>query len=74
MQYYGRYGRSEMHNLYRYVDESLNRWARRKYKGLKNGKVRASTWLRSIRRRRPKLFAHWARLSSASLLVESRMP
>ncbi|UPU01678.1 group II intron reverse transcriptase/maturase (plasmid) [Bradyrhizobium barranii subsp. apii] len=72
-QYYGRYGRSEMHNLYRYVDESLNRWARRKYKGLKNGKVRASTWLRLIRCRRPKLFAHWAMLSSASLLVESRM-
>lgn len=73
MQYYGRYGRSEMHNLYRYIDESLNRWARRKYKGLKNGKVRASNWLRLIRCRRPKLFAHWTMLSSASLLVESRM-
>lgn len=73
IQYYGRYGRSEMHHLYRYVDESLNRWARRKYKGLKNGKVRASTWLRSIRCRKPKLFAHWARSSSASVLVESRM-
>jgi group II intron reverse transcriptase/maturase len=73
IQYYGRYGRAEMHHLYRYVDESLNRWARRKYKGLKNGKVRASTWLRLIRRRKPKLFSHWATLSSASLLVESRM-
>jgi len=73
IQYYGRYGRAEMHHLYRYVDESLNRWARRKYKGLKNGKVRASTWLRLTRRRKPKLFSHWATLSSASLLVESRM-
>lgn len=73
IQYYGRYGRSEMHHLYRYVDESLNRWARRKYKGLKNGKVRASTWFRSIRCRRPKLFVHWPTLNSASVLVESRM-
>ncbi|WP_407181611.1 hypothetical protein [Bradyrhizobium sp. STM 3562] len=43
MQYHGRYWQSEMHNLYRYVDESLNRWARRKYKVLKNEKVSAST-------------------------------
>jgi RNA-directed DNA polymerase len=73
IQYYGRYGRCEMHALYRYVDESLNRWARRKYKGLRNGKVRATTWLRSIRHCKPKLFAHWARSPSASLLVGSRM-
>ncbi|WP_271627599.1 hypothetical protein [Bradyrhizobium sp. CCBAU 11445] len=67
-----RYGPPEMHNLYRYVDDSLNRWARRKYKGQKNGKGRASTWL-LIRRRMPKLFAHWAKLISASVLVQSRM-
>nr|WP_271627512.1 hypothetical protein [Bradyrhizobium sp. CCBAU 11445] len=27
-----------MQNLYRYVNESLNHWARLKYKGLKNEK------------------------------------
>jgi group II intron reverse transcriptase/maturase len=41
------------------VDRHLMHWARRKYKRLERGDKRAREWLRGVRERAPRLFAHW---------------
>jgi group II intron reverse transcriptase/maturase len=41
------------------MDRYLMRWARNKYKRLKRSNKRANEWLRSVRKRAPRLFAHW---------------
>lgn len=42
------------------IDRHLMRWAQWKYKRLKHSDKRAREWLRSVRERTPRLFAHWA--------------
>ncbi|SDG41675.1 group II intron reverse transcriptase/maturase [Sinosporangium album] len=42
------------------IDRHLMRWARWKYKRLKHSDKRARKWLESVRKRAPRLFAHWA--------------
>jgi RNA-directed DNA polymerase len=44
----------------RSVDAALVRWAQRKYKHLHGRKVRAAAWLKDVKSRQPRLFAHWA--------------
>ena len=41
------------------IDRCLMRWARNKYKRLKRSDKRAREWLRGVRERAPRLFAHW---------------
>ncbi|MEX5714003.1 group II intron maturase-specific domain-containing protein, partial [Parafrankia sp. FMc6] len=41
------------------IDRHLMRWAKRKYKRLRNSDRKARVWLRGIRARDPGLFAHW---------------
>jgi hypothetical protein len=41
------------------MDRHLVRWARRKYKGLEHSDKRARAWLKGVRERAPRLFAHW---------------
>jgi RNA-directed DNA polymerase len=41
------------------MDHHLMRWAKRKYKRLERSGKRAQAWLRRIRKRAPRLFAHW---------------
>jgi len=57
--YYGRFYKSEMYPVYRYVNQALVRWAMRKYKKLKKHEQRAYNWIGRIARQEPKLFAHW---------------
>jgi RNA-directed DNA polymerase len=42
------------------IDRHLMRWAQWKYKRLKGSAKRAREWLKSVRERAPRLFAHWA--------------
>jgi hypothetical protein len=42
------------------IDRILVRWAMNKYKRLKRSVKRAREWLRMVRERAPRLFAHWA--------------
>ena len=42
------------------IDRHLVRWARWKYKRLERSDKRAYEWLRGVRQREPRLFAHWA--------------
>ncbi len=60
MNYYGAYYRSAMSPILRQVELRIAGWAMRKYKKLKRKLVSATRWLRTIWRRKPKLFAHWA--------------
>ncbi|MGH8991548.1 MAG: group II intron reverse transcriptase/maturase [Acidimicrobiia bacterium] len=58
--YYGRFYRSRLARALRRIDEYLARWAMRKYKKLRTCSRKASIWLTDVRRRAPRLFAHWA--------------
>jgi RNA-directed DNA polymerase len=41
------------------IDRHLMRWARNKYKRLERSNKRAREWLQGVRKRAPRLFAHW---------------
>jgi RNA-directed DNA polymerase len=60
ISYYGRFYRSRLQILLRHINEYLVRWAMRKFKRLRRRPVRAWSWLASVVRREPDLFAHWA--------------
>jgi RNA-directed DNA polymerase len=59
INYYGRFGRSELYPLLQRINTYLMRWAARKYKRLRAWNRRKQWWLTMIDRD-PKLFAHWA--------------
>ncbi len=59
INYYGRFYRSKLISLLRRIDEYLVRWAMRKYKRLRGHPRRARSFLASVARREPALFAHW---------------
>lgn len=58
ISYYGSYYKSALYPVLRRLNRYLVRWARQKFKRLKNQR-RATHWLRRIARREPGLFAHW---------------
>jgi group II intron reverse transcriptase/maturase len=60
IQYSGRFYWSALVQVLRSVDAALVRWAQRKYKHLHGRKVRAAAWLKDVKSRQPRLFAHWA--------------
>lgn len=47
-----------------YVEKAVVKWAMCKYKSFRGHKRRAEKWLECVRKREPKLFAHWSRLYS----------
>lgn len=57
--YYGAFYRSELYSLARRIDEHLIRWAMHKFKRLRGRPTRAWAWLKAVRQRAPRLFAHW---------------
>ena len=57
--YYGRYTRSALYPVLRYVNQTLLAWAMRKYKRFKAHKIRASHFLQRLVRDTPSLFYHW---------------
>ncbi len=57
--YYGRYTPSALYPMFRYVNQRLLSWARRKYKGLRDHKVRASQFLLRLSENCASLFEHW---------------
>ena len=60
MNYHGVCCRSELSSTLRQIELSLTKWAMRKYKKLHRRFVAGTRLLSAIRRREPKLFAHWA--------------
>ncbi len=57
--YYGAFYKTAMLRIFQHIDCALERWARRKYKGLHRRKRRSADWLDRMRRTNPMLFAHW---------------
>lgn len=58
INYYGRFYKSELYTVLRYLNEALVLWVRRKFKKLKYHQ-RATKWLGKVASREPKLFWHW---------------
>jgi len=59
IRYYGRFQPSLLRCALRTLDKFLVRWAQRKYKRLRGHYLRAWEWLRRLKARQPRLFAHW---------------
>jgi RNA-directed DNA polymerase len=59
INYYGRFYKSMLYPVFRHVNDTLVRWAMRKYKRLRRHKGRARRFIADVARRQPGLFAHW---------------
>lgn len=64
--YYGRYYRSLLYRIARYINHRLIRWAMRKFKHLKGRKMKAVATFNRLTGARPSLFAHWAQKMSGA--------
>jgi group II intron reverse transcriptase/maturase len=64
--YYGAFYQRSMHDLFHYVDNKLEQWARRKYKTLAHDKRRGGQWLRKMKRLAPRMFVHWRVVGTAA--------
>lgn len=58
INYYGRFYKTELYSVLRFLNVKLTLWVRRKFKKLKHRR-RAEHWLGRVAKRDPKLFAHW---------------
>jgi RNA-directed DNA polymerase len=59
INYYGQYYKTALYPIMGTIERRLVRWVMKKYKRVKGHPRRASNWLRGIREREPRLFAHW---------------
>jgi hypothetical protein len=59
LQYYGRYYRSALYPLLRYVNHTLVAWAMRKFKRFKGHKTLAGRFFERLAKERSDLFVHW---------------
>jgi group II intron reverse transcriptase/maturase len=59
VNYYGRYRKSELDALWRYVDQTLVAWAMRKHKRYAGRKMKACRMMEAIAVKRPRQFVHW---------------
>jgi RNA-directed DNA polymerase len=57
--YYGRYTRSALSPLLRYVNQTLRAWLMRKFKRFKGHKTKAGQLIERLSRESSDLFAHW---------------
>lgn len=57
INYYSHYYKSEMYEILRYINKSIIKWVRRKYKFKSTRK--SVNWLKKVSQREPNLFAHW---------------
>lgn len=60
MNYFGAFNRSAMKGTLDVIQRRLVKWAMCKYKRFRGHRTRAEEWLRGVKRREPKMFAHWA--------------
>jgi RNA-directed DNA polymerase len=60
INYYGSFYKTELDQVLRQIDLRLTKWTVKKYNKFKGSRTRAAEWLRRIKKRDPKLLAHWA--------------
>ena len=70
INYYGKFSPTKLKSFMRTINAKLANWAIRKYKKLRSSVTRAMTWVSSLCRGKPNLFAHWA--FGAKPIMESR--
>jgi RNA-directed DNA polymerase len=56
---FGRFYKSMLYPVFRHFNDTLVRWAMRKYKRLRRRPTRARRFIADVARRQPGLFAHW---------------
>ena len=71
--YYGRYTRSALYPLARYIDQTLAVWMKRKFKRFHHRLGHARDFLTKIARENPRLFVHWQLAQAAGRLDGSRV-
>jgi len=59
IEYYGRYARSGLYPLFRYINLKLRTWVMRKFKRFKHHTVQASQFLQKLAKESVDLFVHW---------------
>ena len=59
INYFRHFYKSAIYPVLKHLNNTLARWAARKYKRLRGHHRRATHWLARIARRQPRLFAHW---------------
>lgn len=59
ISYYGAFYKSELYSVLQHMNKLLVKWAIRKYKRLRNRKVRAVKWMTELSEKSPHLFEHW---------------
>lgn len=60
INYYGKYGRSELYKVIEHFNDHLVMWVMRKFKRYKRKKRSARDYLHYISIKEPNLFAHWS--------------
>ncbi len=61
INYFGQYHYSELDAVFRHFNQTLVKWAMRKYKKLRGRKTETIKFLTRLAQDEPKLFAHWSR-------------
>jgi RNA-directed DNA polymerase len=59
IEYYGRFTRSALGPILRYVNQTIEAWMMRKFKRFRGRKTKAGLVLERLSRERPGLFTHW---------------
>lgn len=62
INYFGKFNPSAMRYILQCIERRIAKWAMCKYKRFRGHRRRAEKWLECVRKREPKLFAHWSRL------------
>ena len=71
INYYGQFYRAQLRSTLQRIDGYLVRWARRKYKRLRERPKGTRDWLARVRRADPNLFAHWRLVNVAGRTSEA---
>ena len=58
INYYGKFNAAELWTVVKYIEDSILKWAKKKYKKLQSWKIRIKWW-QNIKVRQPNLFKHW---------------
>jgi len=69
LNYFSHFRKSAMREVCDHFDQTLMRWARRKYRKLAGKWERSERWLQSIKDKQPRLFVHW--LASGTVTVRT---
>lgn len=59
INYYGRYTRSALYQLARYINKTLVVWQMKKHKKLNGRRTKSARVLKEISKRQPRMFVHW---------------